>query len=89
MSITIEKKAELISKFQIAKNDTGSVEVQIAVLTERINNLTEHLKISRKDFQCRRGLLMLVGRRKSLLSYLKGKSHDKYSEIIKKLDLRK
>lgn len=89
MSVTAEKKADLIKKYQISGKDTGSSEVQIAILSERISNLTAHLKINKKDFQCRRGLLIMVGRRKSLLNYLKKQSLDKYNEIIKSLKLRK
>ena len=83
MSVTAAKKTDLIKQYQISGKDTGSSEVQIAVLTERITNLTAHLKSNKKDFQCRRGLLILVGRRKRLLSYLKKKSPEKYNEIIK------
>ncbi len=89
MSVTAEKKADLIKKYQTSGEDTGSSEVQIAILSERINNLTAHLKINKKDFQCRRGLLTMVGRRKRLLNYLKKQSLDKYNEIIKSLKLRK
>ena len=89
MSITAERKAELIKEFAINETDTGSVEVQIAVLTERINNLTEHFKINKKDHHSRRGLLILVGRRRRLLDYLKRKNNDSYASIIKKLGLRK
>ncbi|MBP9792024.1 MAG: 30S ribosomal protein S15 [Rickettsiales bacterium] len=89
MSVTAAKKTDLIKQYQTSKNDTGSSEVQIAILSERINNLTMHLKSNKKDFQCRRGLLILVGRRKSLLSYLKKQNLDKYNELIKSLNLRK
>lgn len=89
MSITIEKKKELISKFAINQADTGSAEVQIAILTERIINLTEHLKVNKKDFHSRRGLLILVGRRKRLLSYLSKKSNERYIKLIQELGLRK
>lgn len=89
MSVTAEKKTDLIKQYQISDKDTGSSEVQIAILSERISNLTEHLKGNKKDFQCRRGLLILVGRRKRLLNYLKKQNVDKYNEIIKRLNLRK
>jgi small subunit ribosomal protein S15 len=89
MSVTAAKKTDLIKQYQTSKNDTGSSEVQIAILSERINNLTMHLKSNKKDFQCRRGLLILVGRRKSLLIYLKKQNLDKYNELIKSLNLRK
>jgi len=89
MSITKEVKKDLISKFKINEVDTGSAEVQIPLLTERITNLTNHLKIHKKDFSCRRGLLILVGRRKSMLSYLKKQDAAKCTELVKKLGLRK
>ena len=89
MSITKEKKQELIKKFAISDADTGSAEVQIAILTTRIVNLTEHMKQNKKDFITRRGLLILVGRRKRLLTYLKNKNSAKYAEIIGELGLRK
>jgi small subunit ribosomal protein S15 len=89
MSITQERKTELMQEFATAANDTGSVEVQCAVLTERIKNLTDHLKDNHKDFSSRRGLLMLVGRRRRLLAYLKKQSLDRYIVLINKLGLRK
>lgn len=89
MSITQERKTALIEEYATAANDTGSVEVQCAVLTERIKNLTEHLKDNHKDFSSRRGLLMLVGRRRRLLEYLKKQSLDRYVTLINKLGLRK
>ena len=89
MSITLERKAELIKEYALAENDTGSVEVQCAVLTERIKNLTEHLKSNHKDFSSRKGLLILVGRRKSLLVYLKKNSLDRYVNLIQRLGIRK
>ncbi|MDP4708384.1 MAG: 30S ribosomal protein S15 [Rickettsiaceae bacterium] len=89
MSITQERKTELMKEFATAANDTGSVEVQCAVLTERIKNLTDHLKDNHKDFSSRRGLLMLVGRRRRLLAYLKKQSLDRYVTLINKLGLRK
>ncbi len=89
MSITAERKTALIKEYANAANDTGSVEVQCAVLTERIKNLTEHLKGNKKDFHSRRGLLILVGRRKRLLGYLKSTALSRYVELIGKLGLRK
>lgn len=89
MSITQERKTTLIEEFATATNDTGSVEVQCAVLTERIKNLTDHLKENHKDYSSRRGLLMLVGRRRRLLAYLKKQSLDRYVTLINKLGLRK
>jgi len=89
MSITQERKAELIKEYATVENDTGSVEVQCAVLTDRIKNLTEHLKENAKDFSSRRGLLILVGRRKRLLTYLKKTSLDRYVTLIQRLGLRK
>ena len=87
--ITTEKKAEAIKKTQRAKNDVGSPEVQAAILTERIKELTEHLKVHKKDNHSRRGLLQMVGKRKKLLSYLKEQNYSAYQETIKKLGLRK
>ncbi|MCM8763040.1 MAG: 30S ribosomal protein S15 [Candidatus Omnitrophica bacterium] len=83
------KKKKIIDEFKIHSRDTGSADVQIALLTERINQLTEHFKQHKKDFHSRRGLLTLVGRRKRLIEYLKKKDIKKYEEIIKKLKLRK
>ena len=88
MSIEKNKKNELIKEFGVAENDTGSVEVQAAVLTERIKNITEHCKTHAKDFSSRRGLLMLVARRRRLLAYLKKKSADRYLKLISKLGLK-
>lgn len=85
MSITKETKAKIISDFAIKAGDTGSVEVQVGVLTERIKNLTEHLKSHLKDHSCRKGLLILVARKKKLLSYLKKESENRYKELIKKI----
>jgi len=84
-----EKKQELIGKFKRHTKDTGSSEVQIAILTNRINQLTEHFKSHKKDFHSRRGLLMLVGKRRRLLEYLKKSEPKKYTELIEKLNLRK
>ena len=88
MSITAERKKELIKEYGIKDGDTGSPEVQVAVLTERIVNLTEHLKTHKKDFHSRRGLLMMVGQRRRLLDYVKRKKTDRYQTIIKRLGLR-
>jgi small subunit ribosomal protein S15 len=82
-------KKEIIQKYQIHENDTGSPEVQIALLTERIKHLTEHLKIHRKDYHSRRGLLKMVGQRRALLNYLKRKYPERYRAIIEKLGLRR
>ena len=89
MSITVERKAELVKEFGKAEGDTGSPEVQVAILTERIVNLTEHFKTHRKDKHSRRGLLMLVSRRRALLDYLRGKSEERYQSLIKTLGIRR
>ena len=89
MSITKEKKEELIGNHKKHEKDTGSPEVQIALLTERITNLTDHFKTHKKDHHSRRGLLKLVGQRRRLLDYLKGKDIGRYREIIAKLGIRK
>lgn len=89
MSITSEKKLEVISSNKKHDTDTGSPEVQVAILTERIRNLTEHFKTHKKDHHSRRGLLMLVGQRKRLLAYLKKKDIERYRQLIEKLGLRK
>lgn len=88
MTINLKNKSEIIEKFGKNAKDTGSVETQIALLTEKILELTEHLKINPKDFQGRRGLLMMVGRRKRLLSYLKDRNLDDYRKLIKQLNIR-
>ena len=88
MSITKEVKKDLISKFSINDNDTGSAEVQIAVLTERINNLIEHFKNHKHDNHSKRGLVALVNKRKKLLNYLSKKNNSEYLELIKKLNIR-
>lgn len=88
MSITKEKKQELIGQYAELPTNTGSVEVQCAILTERIKNLTQHCKINFKDFHSRRGLLILVGRRNRLLRYLRNKNFNQYIEISKKLGIR-
>lgn len=89
LSITKEKKTEVIKGYQRDDKDTGSPEVQIAVLTERIKNLTTHMNTHKKDFHSRYGLLKLVSRRRKLLRYIKKKNEEKYNEVIKKLNLRK
>ena len=89
MSITAEKKQELIKEHGRGKGDTGSPEVQVAILTQRIQNLTEHFKTHAKDNHSRRGLLMLVNQRRSLLDYLRRKDEQRYTDLIAKLGLRK
>ncbi len=89
MSLSKDKKQEIIDKYKLHDSDTGSPEVQIAVLTENINTLNEHLKVHKKDHHSRRGLLKMVGKRRKLLDYLKNESIDRYVEITKKLGLRK
>ena len=89
MSITAERRTALIGEFKLGPEDTGSPEVQVAILTERINNLTEHLKTHAKDFHSRRGLLMMVGRRRRLLDYVKRKNQQRYETLIGRLSLRR
>jgi len=89
MSITAERKRALIVEFANDEGDTGSPEVQVAILSERIKNLTEHLNTHKKDFHSRRGLLMMVGLRRRLLDYLKRKDAARYEEIVKRLGLRR
>lgn len=89
MSITPERKQEVIKEYARAEADTGSPEVQVAILSERISNLTEHLKTHKKDFHSRRGLLIMVGQRRSLLDYLKKKSKERYATLIERLGLRR
>ena len=89
MSITQQEKAELVKKYGRGENDTGSTEVQVAILTTRINNLTEHLKTHKKDFHSRRGLLVMVGQRRRLLDYLNSNSSERYTGLIKSLGLRR
>ena len=89
MKLSAEKKNEIIKKYEKSKNDKGSTNVQVALLSKRIAGLTEHLKENKKDQSTRRGLLKLVGKRKSLLSYLKKKNVEEYQELIKSLGLRK
>ena len=89
MSIKHQETAELIKKYGRGQNDTGSTEVPVAILTTRINNLTEHLKTHKKDFHSRRGLLVMVGQRRRLLDYLNSNSNERYAELIKSLGLRR
>ncbi len=89
MSITPERKQELIKEYARGEADTGSPEVQVAVLSERIVNLTEHMKVHKKDFHSRRGLLMMVGQRRRLLDYLKRKEVGRYERIVERLGLRR
>lgn len=87
--LATEKKQEIINAFRTHDSDTGSPEVQIAILTERITYLTEHFKIHKKDHHSRRGLLKLVGQRRRLLDYLKGKELDRYKKVIERLGIRR
>ena len=87
--MTKERKAEIIKEFGKDEHDTGSTEVKIALLTERINHLTEHLKTHEKDHHSRRGMLMLIGRRRGLLNYLMSKDIDAYRQLIAKLGIRR
>ncbi|MBR3613648.1 MAG: 30S ribosomal protein S15 [Clostridia bacterium] len=89
MTMTRERKQELINLYKREENDTGSPEVQIALLTERISELTEHLKAHKNDNHSRRGLLKMIGKRRNLLNYLAEKDINRYREIVKKLNLRK
>ena len=89
MSLTTEKKGGIIAQYRRGAQDTGSPEVQVEILTERINNLTQHFKSHAKDNHSRRGLLMLVNQRRSLLDYLRGKDAQRYTDLIAKLGLRK
>ena len=89
MAITKERKAELVKKFGKTETDTGSTKVQIAILTDEINELTEHLKVHKHDYHSKRGLLMKVGKRRSLLDYLKDNDVVSYRELIKELNIRK
>ncbi len=89
MSITPDRKTELISEYSTKSGDTGSPEVQVAVLSERIANLTEHLKTHKRDFHSRRGLLVMVGRRRRLLDYLKKKNVGRYETVVQRLGLRR
>ena len=89
MSLTVERKREIVGRFGKDDNDTGSPEVQVALLTERINHLTEHLREHKHDHHSRRGLLMLVGQRRRLLNYLQRKDLDRYRALIQELGLRR
>ena len=87
--MTVERKQEIINQYRRDEKDTGSSEVQIALLTERINELTEHLKVHKKDNHSRRGLLKMVGKRRNLLNYLAKKDEEAYKDLVKKIGLRK
>ncbi|NLS44929.1 MAG: 30S ribosomal protein S15 [Firmicutes bacterium] len=89
MALPVEEKRVIIEKYRIHQQDTGSPEVQIAILTKRINILTEHLKEHKRDHHSRRGLLKMVGQRRSLLNYLRHKNIERYRDIVEKLGLRK
>ena len=89
LAITSEDKQAIISRFSKHDGDTGSPEVQVALLTNRIDDLTEHLKVHKKDHHSRRGLLMMVGHRRRLLDYLQAKDMERYRSLVKELDLRK
>src|SRR5699024_2574072 len=89
MAISKERKAEIINEFKMHENDTGSPEVQIAILTDEINNLNEHLRVHKKDHHSRRGLLKMVGKRRNLLNYLRKKDVTRYRNLIEKLGLRR
>ena len=89
MSITAERKVKVVKEYATTKTDTGSPEVQVAILTERINNLTAHFSSHAKDHHSRRGLLIMVGRRRRLLDYLKKVNEERYTTLIKKLGIRK
>ena len=89
MAITADRKKELIQEYATQDGDTGSPDVQVAILTEHIRNLTEHLKVHRKDFTSRRGLLMMVGQRSKLLRYLRRRDAQRYADVVKRLGLRR
>lgn len=89
MSISAEKKQEVIKKFATKKEDTGSPEVQVAILTNRIEELSQHMQTHKKDFHSRRGLLAMVAKRRKLLDYLKGKDEARYQKLIKELGIRR
>jgi small subunit ribosomal protein S15 len=89
MPLAVDRKKSLIEQFKTHEGDTGSPEVQIALLTERVNSLTEHFKLHAKDHHSRRGLLMLIGKRRGLLEYLKGKDVERYRALIDKLGIRR
>ncbi|MEL6138143.1 MAG: 30S ribosomal protein S15 [Cyanobacteria bacterium J06628_6] len=88
MALLQEKKQEIISGYQVHETDTGSVDVQIAMLTERINTLSQHLQRNKKDYSSRRGLLRMIGRRKRLLAYLNKQDSQRYRDLIKRLGIR-
>lgn len=89
MSVTKELKKEIISQFSSGKNDTGSTEVQVALFTKHVSNLTEHLKTNKNDYQAQKGLLAFVTKRKRLLIYLKSRDNDRYEKLIKELKLKR
>lgn len=89
MSLNTAKKQEIIKEYQTEANDTGSPEVQVAILTARINELSEHMQEHKKDFHSRRGLLAMVAKRRKLLDYLKGKSEERYKTLIERLGIRR
>ncbi len=89
MALALENKNEIIDKHKVHETDTGSPEVQVAMLTEKITQLTDHLKTHKKDYQSRRGLLMMVGKRRRLLQYLSRKDHQRYRSLIETLGLRR
>ncbi len=89
MALTKDEKTSIIEKYRLDANDTGSIEVQVALLTKRINDLNEHLKVHKHDYHSNRGLLKMVGQRKSLLNYLARTDVQRYRELVKKLGLRK
>jgi small subunit ribosomal protein S15 len=89
MTLTQQRKQELIGEYQIHETDTGSADLQIAVLTERINQLTEHLKTNQKDHSSRRGLLKMIGRRKRLLAYIQSQDTERYQQLIGRLGIRR
>ncbi|MCX7592472.1 MAG: 30S ribosomal protein S15 [Fischerella sp.] len=88
MALTQQRKQEIISQYQIHETDTGSADIQIAMLTERINRLSEHLQANKKDFSSRRGLLKLIGQRKRLLAYIQKEDREKYQALITRLGIR-
>ena len=89
MALLQDRKQEIISEYQIHETDTGSADVQVAMLTERINRLSQHLQQNKKDFASRRGLLQMIGRRKRLLSYIQKQDNDRYLALIKRLGIRR
>jgi small subunit ribosomal protein S15 len=89
MSITAERKIEVVREYALHEGDTGSPEVQVAILSERVKNLTEHLQAHKKDFHSRRGLLIMVGQRRRLLDYVKGRDQSRYETLIQRLGLRR